>query len=64
MSFTPAQLQFITEPGHCVALAGPGSGKTTTLIEKIIRLLATSGTKVIAATFTRDGADEMMTRLA
>lgn len=64
MSFTPAQLQFISEPGHCVALAGPGSGKTTALIEKVIRLLATPGTKIVAATFTRDGAKEMLTRLA
>lgn len=64
MSFTPAQLEFITEPNHCVALAGPGSGKTTSLVEKIVRLANTPGTKIIAATFTRDAADEMTMRLA
>ena len=64
MSFTPAQLEFITAPGHCIALAGPGSGKTTSLIEKIVRLLEKPGSKIIAATFTRDAADEMTKRLA
>lgn len=64
MSFTPDQLQFITEPGHCIALAGPGSGKTSASIEKILRLLAAPGNRIVAATFTRDGADEMKARLA
>lgn len=50
--------------GHCVALAGPGSGKTTSLIEKIVRLIEKPGTKIIAATFTRDAADEMTKRLS
>lgn len=63
MSFTPSQLEFITASGHCVALAGPGSGKTTSLIEKIVRTLEQPGTKIIAATFTRDAADEMTKRL-
>ncbi len=63
MSFTPAQLDFITASGNCIALAGPGSGKTTSLIEKIIRLLGKPGSKIIAATFTRDAADEMTKRL-
>lgn len=61
--FTPDQLAFIDEPGHCVAIAGPGSGKTTALIEKVYRLCAQPGVKVMAATFTSDGAAEMRHRL-
>lgn len=61
--FTPDQQDFIREPGHCVAVAGPGSGKTTSLVEKIRLLANTPGCKVVAATFTSDAADEMNARL-
>ena len=35
----PGQWQFYESTGHCVALAGPGSGKTKTLTIKMARLL-------------------------
>jgi superfamily I DNA/RNA helicase len=62
-SFTPDQLAFIGERGHCIAVAGPGSGKTASLIEKIRRLAITPGVSVVAATFTSDAAEEMTHRL-
>lgn len=62
--FTPDQLSFIREPGHCVAVAGPGSGKTSSLIEKIRLLASSPGSKIIAATFTSDAASEMSHRLS
>lgn len=62
--FTPDQSTFIREPGHCIAVAGPGSGKTTSLVEKIRLLAAAPGNKIVAATFTSDAADEMTQRLA
>lgn len=63
-SFTADQQAFIADPGHCMAVAGPGSGKTTSLIEKICHLSALPGSRVVAATFTSDGASEMRHRLA
>ncbi len=46
-----------------MALAGPGSGKTSTIIEKIARLLQQPGNSVIACSFTREGAEEIRRRL-
>lgn len=61
--FTADQLLFIQASGHCMAVAGPGSGKTTSLIEKIHRIATQPGARVFAATFTSDGAEEMRHRL-
>jgi DNA helicase-2/ATP-dependent DNA helicase PcrA len=36
----PAQLAAYNSTGHCVVLAGPGSGKTKTLVLKLARVLA------------------------
>ncbi|WP_235752712.1 UvrD-helicase domain-containing protein, partial [Pseudomonas amygdali] len=36
----PGQLAAYTSRGHCVVLAGPGSGKTKTLVLKLARILA------------------------
>lgn len=64
MSFTTEQGALIAEPGHVLALAGPGSGKTSTIIEKIARLLQHPGNRVVACSFTREGAEEIRRRLA
>lgn len=64
MSFTPEQALLIAHPGHAVALAGPGSGKTSTIIEKIARLLQQPGNRVVACSFSREGAEEIRRRLA
>lgn len=63
MSFTAEQAALIAEPGHALALAGPGSGKTSTVIEKIAQLLQHKGTSVVAASFSREGAEEIRRRL-
>lgn len=63
MSFTEAQSTLIAEPGHALALAGPGSGKTSTIIEKIAQLLQHRGNSVVAASFSREGAEEIRRRL-
>jgi DNA helicase-2/ATP-dependent DNA helicase PcrA len=63
MGFTEEQAALITEPGHALALAGPGSGKTSTVIEKIARLLQHKGNSVVAASFSREGAEEIRRRL-
>lgn len=36
----PGQLAAYSSQGHCVVLAGPGSGKTKTLVLKLARILA------------------------
>lgn len=64
MSFTLEQLDLIAHPGHALALAGPGSGKTSTVIEKIARLLQHPGSSIVACTFSREGAEEIRRRLA
>lgn len=63
MSFTPQQAALIAEPGHALALAGPGSGKTSTVIEKMAQLLRQPGNRVVACSFSRESAEEIRRRL-
>jgi DNA helicase-2/ATP-dependent DNA helicase PcrA len=52
--------------GAFLLLAGPGSGKTTVLTERVIRLLEESANesfKILALTFTNRAADEMRARI-
>ena len=52
--------------GAFLLLAGPGSGKTTVLTHRVIRLLEESADKsfkVLALTFTNRAADEMRSRI-
>lgn len=57
------QQQVIDEPGNCLAVAGPGSGKTATMVAKIASIVESPNTSVVAVTFTRDAAEEMNQRL-
>ena len=50
-------------PGHCLASACPGSGKTSMLAAKAAHLLAARETSVLAVTFTRDAALEIRSRI-
>jgi DNA helicase II / ATP-dependent DNA helicase PcrA len=57
----------VTAPvkGCAVVIAGPGSGKTTVLIERIAYLLAGGAAPedLLVCTFTRSAADELQSRL-
>ncbi len=53
-------------PGPVLVIAGPGTGKTRTLVTRIAHLLekGTSSRHILAVTFTRRAAGEMDERLA
>ena len=62
-----AQFLAVTAPEKCVAVvAGPGTGKTKTLVSKIAYMIETLGVKpseITAVTFTNKAAGEMRERL-
>ena len=63
---TPKQQDIVTfDEGALVVLAGPGSGKTRVLTERVRHLLARPEEffRVLALTFTNKAANEMMERL-
>jgi len=67
MNFNEAQLKAInSESSRLLVLAGAGAGKTKTLIRKIEYLVKEKGIspdKILAITFTRNAADEMIDRM-
>lgn len=66
LEFNPAQKQAIAAgPGPVLVLAGPGTGKTQTLMGRIDRLLneGENPRRVLALTFTRRAARELKERL-
>ena len=65
MAFTEEQQAAIEARGRVIVSASAGSGKTTVMIEKIIRLIL-SGTEVsdiLAVTFTKKAASQMKDKL-
>jgi ATP-dependent DNA helicase UvrD/PcrA len=63
----PSQERAATGAGHIqLVLAGPGSGKTTTLAGRFIHLVrqGTDRRRILALTFTKKAADEMRSRIA
>lgn len=66
-SLNPAQQAAVTAPEGTVAvIAGPGTGKTKTLTERIAYLVEERGVRpgeITAVTFTNQAAAEMRTRL-
>ncbi|MBN9395447.1 MAG: ATP-dependent helicase [Candidatus Melainabacteria bacterium] len=65
IKLTATQQQVVAhEEGAILVLAGPGSGKTRVLTERVRRLLAQGQQfKVLALTFTNKAANEMVERL-
>lgn len=68
MPLTPKQRDVVeTVTGHLVVLAGPGSGKTHTITEKVLHLFKNQVISepygLLAITFTNAAANEMRSRL-
>ena len=65
MAFTPEQLVAIEAQGKTIVSASAGSGKTTVMIEKIIRLIqsGTDVSEILAVTFTKKAASQMKEKL-
>lgn len=66
ISFTQEQLNAVHfKDGPCLCLAGPGSGKTAVLVERVgclIREGKADPSRILVITFTRDAAEEMQKR--
>lgn len=65
-NWTPSQLQAISAKNRDILVsAAAGSGKTTVMIERIMRLLRAGGSlqRMLIVTFTRAAASEMRERL-
>ncbi|MDB6020629.1 MAG: ATP-dependent deoxyribonuclease subunit, partial [Pedosphaera sp.] len=68
MSFTPAQLQAIAARGNVLVVAGAGTGKTSTLVERCLSCLLdakhpASLEEILMVTFTEAAAAEMRQRI-
>src|ERR1700704_5465589 len=62
----PAQRAAATQAGSIqLVLAGPGSGKTTTLVGRFVHLVRQGADRrrILALTFTRKAADDMKARI-
>ena len=70
MPLTPTpQQQGVIEhtEGPLLVIAGPGAGKTFTLVERIVYLVADKGVppeQILVGTFTEKAASELITRIA
>lgn len=70
MSFAPTtQQQAVIQhtEGPLLVIAGPGAGKTFTLVERILYLVADKGVppeQIMVATFTEKAATELITRIS
>jgi len=62
MELSEEQQKVIDYDGSCLCIAGPGSGKTRTLVEKAEKLYK-EGKDFICLTFTRSAASEMRSRM-
>lgn len=67
MKFNKAQAQAVSHgDGPCLVLAGPGSGKTLTIVNRIKYLIEKCSVRpeeILVVTFTRFAAQEMKSRL-
>jgi len=65
MPLNPSQTQAVTTCGHQLVLAGPGSGKTRVITEKILHLIdqGIPPAQILALTFSEKAAAEMSERI-
>jgi len=65
MSLNPSQTEAVTCKGHQLVLAGPGSGKTRVITEKILHLIdqGIPPAQILALTFSEKAAAEMSDRI-
>ena len=65
MPLNPKQQEAVTTPGIQLILAGPGSGKTRVITEKILHLIGNGAApgEILALTFSEKAAREMEERL-
>ena len=68
MNFTPQQKAAIAARGNVLVIAGAGTGKTRTLVERCLSLLLdaqapASLEKILMVTFTEAAAAEMRQRI-
>lgn len=66
-TLNPAQRQIVnTTEGPILVIAGPGSGKTKTLVERVVHLLemGVEPKQIMVATFTNKAARELLTRVS
>jgi DNA helicase-2/ATP-dependent DNA helicase PcrA len=65
MTLNPAQEKAVNECGIQLILAGPGSGKTRVIAEKILHLIdnGVPSWEILALTFSDKAAKEMLERL-
>ena len=66
MGFTKEQIAAIESTGKTLVSASAGSGKTTVMIEKIIRFIKVGGnvSEILAVTFTKKAAAQMKEKLS
>ena len=67
LASNPEQFEAVHEPGHCVVLAGPGSGKTKTLTTAMARAILDDVAEprgVGCITYNNECALELEERLA
>jgi len=64
-NFTQEQMRAIEAQGKTIVSASAGSGKTTVMIEKIIRLIKDGAGvgEILAVTFTKKAAAQMKEKL-
>lgn len=64
----PAKLEIVNHvDGPLLVIAGPGAGKTTAIVERVVRLIGTEHVppeSILVSTFTEKAAAELLTRIS